>query len=187
MIEVVIVLAVMTTITGIMAPAGMSLVQQARDVQVQRECASLRDAVITLLVDSNRTSILLGQRQGPRVDLLVSEGAAPDAGGSGDIRWLRTPDGSGTIDVLDHYLVENTPAGSLANAWPVPTSLESGGWRGAYLPTVPAADPWGHRYAINVRYLGTRNDVIVLSAGPDGIVADVVRRARSAAGRRRPV
>jgi len=170
MVEIVIVLSVMTTITGILAPAGMSLVQQARELQVERDCASLRDAVIKLLVDSSRTTIRLGQGHGPRVDLLVSEGLAPDTDGSGDTRWLRTPDGAGTIDGLDHYLVENTPAGSLANAWPAPTSADSGGWRGAYLPTVPATDPWGHRYAINVRYLGTRNDVLVLSAGLNGLV-----------------
>jgi len=102
------------------------------------------------------------------VDLLVSEGPVPGIDGSGDPRWLRTPDGAGTIDGLDHYLVENTPAGSVDNAWPAPTSPDSGGWRGAYLPAVPATDPWGHRYAINVRYLGTRNDVLVLSAGPNG-------------------
>jgi type II secretory pathway pseudopilin PulG len=170
MVEIVIVLSVITAITGILAPAGLSLVQQARELQVERDGGSLRDSIIKLLVDSNRTTIRLGQGNGPRVDLLVSEGLAPDTDGSGDSRWIRTPDGAGVIDSLDHYLVENTPAGSLANAWPVPTSLDSGGWRGAYLPTVPATDPWGHRYAINVRYLGTRNDVLVLSAGPDGLV-----------------
>jgi type II secretory pathway pseudopilin PulG len=170
LVEVVIVLSVLTTVTGILAPAGMALVQQAREAQVQRECASLRDAVIQLLLDSNRTSIRLGQRQGPRVDLLVSEGRVPDAGGAGDARWLQNPDGAGTIDLLDHYLVENTPGGQAANAWPTPASLESGGWRGAYLHTVPTSDPWGHRYAINVRYLATRDDVVVLSAGANGIV-----------------
>jgi type II secretory pathway pseudopilin PulG len=168
MVEIVIVLSVMTTLAGILAPAGMSLVQQARELQAERDCASLRDGVINLLVDSNQTTIRLAQGHGPRVDLLVSEGLAPDTDGSGDARWLRTPDGAGTIDGLEHYLVLNTPVGSLANAWPAPTSSDSGGWRGAYLPTVPATDPWGHRYAINVRYLGTRNDVLVLSAGPDG-------------------
>ena len=170
MVEVVIMLTVMTALTGVLAPAGMSMVQQARELQVAREGGALRDAVLRMLVDSNRNSIRLGDGRGPRVDLLVSEGAVPDADGTQDARWLRTPDTSGTIDVLDHYLVQNAPAGSAANAWPTPSSLESGGWRGGYVSSVPASDPWGHRYAINVRYLDTRNDVIVLSAGANGLI-----------------
>jgi len=170
LVEIVIVLSVMTTVTGVLAPAGLSLVAQARELQVERDCASLRDAVIKLLLDSNQTSIRLQQGRGPRVDLLVSAGSPPDSDTADQARWLRTQDSLGTVDLIDHYLVENTPAGHPANAWPTPTSLESGGWRGAYLRAVPATDPWGHRYAVNVRYLGTRSDVLVLSAGPNGIV-----------------
>lgn len=170
LVEIVIVLSVMTTVTGVLAPAGLSLIAQARELQVQRDCASLRDAVIRLLLDSNRTSIRLQQGRGPRVDLLVSAGSPPDSDTADETRWLRTQDSLGTVDLIEHYLVENTPAGNPANAWPTPTSLESGGWRGAYLRAVPATDPWGHRYAVNVRYLGTRSDVLVLSAGPNGMV-----------------
>jgi Tfp pilus assembly protein FimT len=170
MVEVVIILSVMTTVTGILAPASLTLVQQARELQVERESASLRDAIVKLLLDSNKTAIRLGTAGAARVDLLVSEGAIPERDGSADRRWLRTPDASGTIDVLDHYLVENNPAGDAAKAWPRPTSLDSGGWRGAYLRAVPTTDPWGHRYAVNVLYLGTRQDVLVLSAGPNGLI-----------------
>jgi len=170
MIETVIVLGVMTALTGVLAPAGLTLVAQAREVQVQRDCAALRDAVIKLLVDSNQTSIRLRQGRGPRVDLLVSEGAVPVQDGSSDGRWLREPDQVGTVDVLDHYLVENAPAGDPGNAWPLPSSPDRGGWRGAYLHAAPDNDPWGHRYAINVRSFGSRNDVIVLSSGANGVV-----------------
>lgn len=170
MVETTIVLSVLTALTGVLAPAGMELVQQAREAQVERECASLRNAVIKLLVDSNRTVIRLGQGRGLGVDLLVSSGAVPETDGAADARWLQTPDGSGAVDLLDRYLVENMPAGDAAQAWPRPTSLESGGWRGAYVATVPSADPWGHRYAINVQYLATRYDVVVLSAGANGQV-----------------
>ena len=52
LVETVIVLSVMTTVIGVLAPVGLSLVAQARELQVERDCASLRDAVITLLVDA---------------------------------------------------------------------------------------------------------------------------------------
>jgi type II secretory pathway pseudopilin PulG len=170
LVETVIVLSVMTAVTGILAPAGMTLVQEAREVQVQRDCASLRDAVIKLLLDTNQASLRLQQGHGATVDMLVSSGEAPGIDTGGDPRWSRTPDGSGLVDLLDHYLVDNTPAGNPANAWPAPTGIDRAGWRGAYLRTAPGADPWGHRYAVNVRYLNTRNDVIVVSAGPNGVV-----------------
>ncbi len=46
------------------------------------------------------------------------------------------------------------------------------GWRGPYLQKAVGADPWGHRYAVNVRALRTSgSDTFVISAGADGIVA----------------
>jgi hypothetical protein len=52
-------------------------------------------------------------------------------------------------------------------------------WRGAYLPGPLGPDPWGFRYAVNVEYLGRApgagpagnvNDVLVLSAGNNGLI-----------------
>lgn len=170
LVETVIMLSVMMAITAVMAPAGMGLVEQAREIQVQRDCASLRDGVIKLLIDTNQVSLRLQQGHGATVDMLVSSGEAPDVDATGDLRWSRMPDGAGCIDRVDHYLIDNAPAGNPANAWPAPTGLDSGGWRGAYLRTAPVADPWGHRYALNVGYLNSRNDVVVISAGPDGVI-----------------
>lgn len=168
LIETAITLSVMMTLTAVMAPAAMTLVEQARELHVQRDCASLRDAVIKLLVDTNQTSLRLLRGRGPAVDMLVSAGAAPGIDPSGDPRWGRTPDAAGIIDLADHYLVDNAPAGNPLNAWSRPREMAGPGWRGAYVPVVPPNDPWGHRYAINVKYLGTRNDVLVVSAGPNG-------------------
>jgi hypothetical protein len=160
----------MMTLTAIMAPAGMTLVEQARELHVQRDCASLRDAVIKLLLDTSQTSLRLQQGRGPAVDMLVSSGKAPGVDPSADQRWGRTPDSAGIIDLADHYLVDNAPAGNPLNAWPPPREIQGSGWRGSYVSAVPSNDPWGHRYAINVKYLGTRNDVLVVSAGPNGTV-----------------
>jgi type II secretory pathway pseudopilin PulG len=170
LIETAIVLSVLMTITSIIAPAGMTVIEQARELRVQQDCSALRDAMIKLMVDSNRVVLRQPQDRGALVDLLVSAGPVPVATIAGDARWAQTPDASGRVDLIENYLMENMPAGNPANAWPAPRSLESGGWRGSYLHFAPAADPWGHRYAINVRYFHTRFDVVVLSAGPNGEV-----------------
>jgi type II secretory pathway pseudopilin PulG len=170
LIETTITLSVMMMLTAVVAPAGMTMIQQSRDIQVQRDCSSLRDAMIKLLIDTNQQLIRVQQGHGPRVSLLVSDGAVPGVGMNGDTAWLSGPDGAGTVDLLNNYLVENQPAGNPANAWAPPRSAGASGWRGAYLTGAASRDPWGHRYAINVQHLGTRNDVIVLSAGPDGEV-----------------
>ena len=170
LVETTIILTVLMILTAVVAPAGMTMIQQGRDVQVQRDCSALRDAVIKLLIDTNQQVLRVHETHGPRVGLLVSDGAAPELGTTGDAAWLSSPDGAGTVDLLNNYLMENQPAGNSANAWALPRGTDSSGWRGSYLAGAASRDPWGHRYAINVQYLGTRNDVIVLSAGPDGLI-----------------
>ncbi len=166
LVELAIVLSVLTLLTGVLAPAGFDLVAQARDVRVRQDCEGIRHALIALLTDVSRTTLSPGP--GLRVDLLVTRAPAPVAGAPTAQAWTRDVDGTGTIDFVDHHLLTNDPAGDPARRWPLPTELGSPGWRGAYLQTAPAADPWGHRYAVNVQYLATRTDVLVLSAGPDG-------------------
>jgi hypothetical protein len=69
------------------------------------------------------------------------------------------------LGLLDEQLIDNRPGYAVAD------TRQRGGWRGAYLEDRVAADPWGFRYAVNVGALKTRNaDVVVLSAGPDGVV-----------------
>ena len=45
------------------------------------------------------------------------------------------------------------------------------GWHGPYLEAGIGADPWGHRYAVNVKALaGGGSSTVVLSAGPNGLI-----------------
>ena len=170
LVEVAIVLSVMALLTGVLAPASVDLMAQARDLRVRQDCEGIRHALLTLLTDVGRTTLTTGGPAGFRVDLLVTQAPAPEAVSATAQAWTLDVDGTGTIDWLDRHLLTNDPAGDAARAWPLPTYAGSLGWRGAYLQTAPGADPWGHRYAVNVQYLGTRADVLVLSAGPNGLL-----------------
>ncbi|MBT3374439.1 MAG: type II secretion system protein [Lentisphaerae bacterium] len=138
------------------------------------------------------------QDKSNRVDLLVSDGDIPEAH---DVnRWLEPVD-YGKADFLEYHLVTNTPGHSGGNAYRTPSDLvrgaadqdpmfaryESGGfnsefaWRGPYMTAPIDPDPWGNRYAVNVKFLdpcantanhtapwnGFEEDVVILSAGPD--------------------
>lgn len=169
LVEVAIVVGVMALITGVMAPAGFDLVAQARSIRVQQDCENIRHALVSMLTDLGRHSLSSEKHGGFRLDLLVSNAPAPRAATPGEDAWSRPVD-DGSVDLLSRHLVTNDPGVGGAGSWPLPTEAAGLGWRGAYLPSVPDADPWGHRYAVNVRYLGLRPDVLVLSAGRDGLV-----------------
>ena len=170
LVEVAVVLSVMAVLTGVLAPAGATMMSQARDVRALRDCETIRVALVTLLNDTGQVNLRLGGRKGALIDLLVTAAPSPDAAGDAERLWTRDVDAAGTIDWLDRHLVTNDPAGRADLAWPLPTLSGELGWRGAYLATPTGADPWGRRYAVNVRHLGTRADVLVLSAGPDGVI-----------------
>jgi hypothetical protein len=131
-----------------------------------------------------------------RVDLLVSDGKIPAVyiprtAGSPD--W-NTAVNDSTVQKLEYFLVTNTPSNVSANAYRTAIGMSVAGqfdpdeggsfnsshaWRGAYLPGPIGADPWGNRYAVNVEYLarglgagpsGHVNDVIVISAGNNGLI-----------------
>lgn len=177
LVEVAIVVSVMAMITAVMAPAGMTLVAQARDVRVAHDCEAIRQAVVTMVSDLGRTNLRIGGT-GTLVELLVTDGAVPEAAGPAESPWTRSLDASGAVDLLERQLILNEPAGNPGYSWPTPTRAGGPGWRGAYLRSGAGADPWGRRYAVNVRFLGQKPDVLVLSAGPDGIV-DTPFEARS--------
>ncbi|MBI4484505.1 MAG: response regulator [Acidobacteria bacterium] len=97
-------------------------------------------------------------------DLLVGAGAAPATRGTATERWA-TPVDEGSGGPLDDRLVTN--AAGYRRSGPG----ELFGWRGAYLQEHVPADPWGNRYAVNVRAMSKAGVyTVVLSAGPNRIV-----------------
>jgi len=129
-----------------------------------------------------------------RVSILVSDGDVPEVEAtSGGADWsLPVNLTTGLVDFLENHLVLNKPGGDVANAYRTPTDLtnpstdlmfarsESGGfnsefaWRGPYITGPIDPDPWGNRYAVNVRYLDARSNTVNLTAPYNGFEEDVV-------------
>ncbi len=131
------------------------------------------------------------------VGTLVSDGDTPDGGAPDDVwRWREPVDGH-AVDSMANHLVQNTPGQNRAARYRTPEDLFTRevsnqfalqtqvgfnarfAWRGPYLSAPVRSDPWGNRYAVNVKYLdpgsdssewnahGWIQDVFILSAGPD--------------------
>ena len=207
LIEATIVLMVLSVIASIMAPPVLEYVRTTERAAATHDAAQIGTALARMLDDLGETSVLRdgngssattppSHAAANRVDLLVTEGQTPAL----DAAAVRTGAGTdwddavnnGSIQLLDYYLVTNTPSNLAANGYRTASSMTANtefdpdvgamfnaehAWRGAYLPGPLASDPWGNRYAINVEFLerplgagpaGNVNDVFVLSAGSDG-------------------
>lgn len=163
MTEMATALTVTSVLTTMAAPSIEDYVSRARQVRAASDTRTIALSLLRLREDVS------SQARKPKglasFTVLVGPGDSPAVADGGDSRWV-LPSGSSDVDLLMHHLVMNGPGYG-----PSPESATRR-WRGPYLQNDVAADPWGHRYAVNVRWLSMRNglDVIVLSAGPNGLI-----------------
>jgi type II secretory pathway pseudopilin PulG len=186
-IEATIVLAAAAMLTAAAAPSASRVLDRARVTRAVTDAEAIKAAIVAYREDmpgyqgfevdgTNPTAIA-----SDIIEMLVSDGDIPAIGAGGDARWddiVRNAPASGLItDFLERHLVTNNPFGNAAMAYPLGPGNT---WRGAYLRAPLDADPWGSRYAVNVKYLkapaNTRNDTVVLSAGPDREVNTLFER-----------
>jgi type II secretory pathway pseudopilin PulG len=180
LIEVTIMLVVISILTGAMAPSVTRTVQQARLTRVTTDETAIKTAVTNFLTDTGLTGFAInGAGGGATPETLVSDGdipvcTVPDSGCGSAVgsttEWRNVVDNTGGLtDFLERHLVTNNPRGASGNAYAI------AGWKGSYLNGPIRPDPWGNRYAVNVKWLRTNfscaartgGDVFVLSAGPD--------------------
>lgn len=172
-VEAVTVLSVSAILAMALAPVAKTVTDRARLQRANDDGEAIRDAILQLLNDTGKNQIMTQGEKGVVVNLLVSDGDIPrEVSGTGDPQWQAVVDNAtGLVDFLERHLVTNNPGGNPANAWSVPGGIGGGGWRGAYLTAPIDPDPWGNRYAVNVKFLGApKPDVVVLSAGPNEII-----------------
>jgi hypothetical protein len=158
--EITTTLVVLSVLTTMATPAINDYVEQAKLIRAQSDVATLSVSLVRLFNDVGF------ERDRPggwgRYDLLVGAGNPPTADREASMAWTASAAGP-EVGLLDDQLVRNTAGYPRRDRF---------GWRGPYLQSVVRPDPWGMRYGVNA---GARqdagSDVIVLSAGPDGIVS----------------
>jgi type II secretory pathway pseudopilin PulG len=210
LVEASVVLMVLSVIASLMAPPVLEYVRTTQEAAASHDVAEIGAALARMLDDLGETSVLRdgngssattppSHAAGNRVDLLVTQGETPTLDPSAVRPGASVTDwddavNDAAIQLLDYYLVANTPSSLAANGYRTASSMSTTtefdpdvgamfnaehAWRGAYLPGPLGPDPWGNRYAINVEFLerplgagpsGNVNDVFVLSAGSDGRV-----------------
>lgn len=173
LVEVVTVLSVTAILAAALAPVAKTVTDRARLVRANADETAIRDAILQLLSDTGGTQIKTQGNTGTVVNILVSDGDIPrEVSATGDAQWQAVVDNAtGLVDFLERHLVTNNPGGNPANKWNVPATIGAKGWKGAYLTAPVDPDPWGNRYAVNVKFLGVATeDVVVLSAGPNEII-----------------
>ena len=178
LVEVTIMLLVLMTLTGVLAPSIMDFVHDAQWVKAKEDCEAIGVSVARLTRDvgaclrfdgrgactkSNRVDILFSN--GPDVtpgDLAGEAVLGFDGGGStaGPLNW----DADGARgDSMDRQFVTNEGGAG----YPVPSDGDPYGlggpaiglgWRGAYLSSPVGPDPWGHRYLVNTVFLAVARD-----------------------------
>ena len=162
------VLTVTTMLSSVAAPAISNYVDDARLVRGRHDARAIATATVRLMTDVGPDR----NRPGgwATFALLIGPGDVPVAATREAAPWT-VPSTARTVSLLDGHLNTNGPG------YATGADVGPNGWRGAYLQDPIASDPWGHRYAINVQAMhGSALDTIVLSSGPDGIVASPFER-----------
>lgn len=160
------VVSAVSLLSAVARPVVVDYVNQAKLVRAHQDAHTIGVAFLRFADDvgsQGRTGNGWATRE-----VLVGAGEAPEVGGDGDSRWLG-PAESPQIGSLTDHLVTNDVKYASA---PGGLNLIRAGWRGPYIENGVGADPWGHRYAVNVKSMlkGRGLDTFVLSAGPNGVI-----------------
>jgi type II secretory pathway pseudopilin PulG len=163
--EITIILATLSVLGAVVSPSINDYVSDARRVKASSDVRVLASSLARLLYDVGGQ--VAPPSTGRRIEVLVGAGETPSIGNHGDTEWALPVDGT-RVAALDDYLVTNEagfPRGS--RRW-----LVARGWSGPYVESGVGPDPWGNRYAVNVRTIAgtTGSSTIVLCAGPNGVV-----------------
>ena len=178
LVEVTIMLLVLMTLTGVLAPSVMDFIHDAQWVKAKEDCEAIGVSVARLMRDVGPCLKFDGSggcTKANRVDLLYSNGpdvTAQDVGGdaaagfggggntAGALNWYADSERG---DSMEHQLVDNGggtgyPAPSDLGAYDYAGPGGGLGWRGAYLSSPVGPDPWGHRYLVNSVFLAVARD-----------------------------
>lgn len=180
LMEMIVVLAIISALVAILTPRVFIYVDDANQVRAQADANGIAAAIEKMYMDTGRWPFYedgtgsLGYAHGTDYAVLTSNPAC--TGAAAAITCDTTvPDDDTTLDSWDldtdltdgltHHLITNTPAYAT-------TGYRA--WNGPYLHKIPALDPWGRSFLVNIANAAPQDEgpnqrwVGVISAGPDG-------------------
>ncbi len=179
LLEIIIAVAIVAIMAVAIAPPLIKNLNEGKAARAQSDAKVIGTAILSFYKDTGRWPLQNDDDSAYDLTRLVgnedlgggNEGIPAGASGiSGSGNW----DSWGQPGTLNAQLIANA-AGSVD-----PLYIESKnphikpGWNGPYLDSVPL-DPWGNPYVVNIRFVNStvtdykRHNVMVLSAGPDGL------------------
>ncbi len=197
LLEIIVVLAVIGALAAILAPIAFRYVDDANRAKAQADTNTIAAGIQQMYKDTGRWPFYasgtgkLTYTSGTDSALLTSssgcatlaaaatcDSTEPEDSSTGSTWVLATAKATS----LANHLITNTPA-----------YATTGGraWKGPYLNDIPATDPWGRSYYVNIANAdpdaegATQKWVVVISAGPDGnldTLADVAGTTNPTAG-----
>jgi len=180
LLEIIVVLAVIGALAAILSPMIFRYIDDANRGRAQSDANTIAGAVNQMYKDTGRwafyktgTGAISRNSTDDAAILTSSAGcnAAAPAAMACDTTAPVTGTGWGDFSTVKAHslasqLIENDPAYSASG---------SRAWKGPYLDAVPALDPWGRSYLVNIGNANpneegptTQKWVVVISAGPDG-------------------
>lgn len=166
LIEVIVVIAVVAILAAILTPTVTKNIDDSKRARATNECQVIAASLTSFYKDTGMWPARRNATDHYQY-LLYGDGRTPSNSGGGSQNWTGSWGGS-RQDTFTNQLISNTPN---TTGTPYPTTGEFA-WRGPYAVEYKA-DPWGNRYAVNMRYLhqvSAYNAAWVLSAGIDGII-----------------
>jgi prepilin-type N-terminal cleavage/methylation domain-containing protein len=174
LIEMTVVLAVIVTLALVLTPSIANSITDARIARARNDCRTIANGIYQFFRDTGYFPAWRAAQAGGagmavnRLQVLVGGGSAPLE----DVPTLWT---TGIAGSLADQLVTNAPGYAMR------TPSSQFGWNGPYFSSDIGADPWGHRYSVNVALIDlspgaataggqAKMAVWVLSAGPNGII-----------------
>jgi prepilin-type N-terminal cleavage/methylation domain-containing protein len=184
LLEIIVVLAVLGALAAMLTPAVFRYIEDANRARVQNDTRVIAGAIQRMYADTGRwpfyasgtgkiayaaaTDAAILSSNGACVNaaaatLASCDDAEPEVGTSGYVA-------TALADSLARQLITNTGVAYLTSG---PRA-----WKGPYLEAIPALDAWGRSYLVNIDNAdpddATPEWVVVISAGPDGILDTVL-------------
>lgn len=178
LVEMVVVIAVVALLSAIIVPLVAKQIDDSKIAKAKNELVVMAAAINKFRID---VGLWPGMVSGAVNVLTLVSGTAVDAdvdpdndaldygfAGAGNEGWYcNSCADPGAADTFDNSLNVNSFQG---NDDLYPTTGETR-WKGPYLPPI-GMDPWGRPYMCNIgaAFMESGNLVVVMSAGPNGII-----------------